>query len=159
MHTLTTESLIKAFMQLGIKQADGLLVHSAVQFLGKPVDGLETYLEAILEVIGPEGTLAVPTFNFGFCRGEVFDPETTPSIDMGVFSEYIRQRPASRRTKHPMQSLAVLGKDADEFSAIDTRSAFEDGSVFDEMIECEYKLLFLGANIQSASLAHWSEQR
>ena len=37
------------------------------------------------------------------------DPASTPSVDMGVFSELVRQQPAALRTTHPMQSLAVLG--------------------------------------------------
>ena len=52
------------------------------------------YLEAIQEVIGPDGTLVVPTFNFGFARGERYDPAATPSKGMGAFSEY--RAPAAR---------------------------------------------------------------
>ncbi len=68
------------------------------------------YLEAILEVIGPEGTLIVPTFNFGFAKGEPYDPLTTPSVGMGAFSEFVRRLPGALRTSHPMQSIAVVGR-------------------------------------------------
>ena len=98
----------------------GLLVHSAVQFLGRPVGGLRMYLEAIQEVIGAEGTLVVPTFNFGFAQGERYDPADTPSQGMGAFSEFVRQLPEARRTSHPLQSVAVVGRYAADLANRDT---------------------------------------
>jgi aminoglycoside 3-N-acetyltransferase len=172
MQLLNHEQLTNAFRQVGLHDGCGLLVHSAVQYLGQPVDGLNTYLKAFDDVIGipglsnteesarpKTGTIAVPAFNFGFARGELFDPATTRSIGMGSFSEFIRRHPNSRRTAHPMQSLAVLGYYADDLSSRDTPSAFDPGSVFERMIELDFDLLLLGADIQAVSLMHYSEQR
>ena len=131
-----------------------MLTHSAIQFLGRPKGGLDIYLQAILEVIGDQGTLAVPTFNFGFARGERYDPEQTPSQGMGVFSEHVRQLPDARRTTHPMQSLAVIGRYTDELVACNTPSAFERGSAFERMLELDFKLLLLGADISASSIFH-----
>jgi aminoglycoside N3'-acetyltransferase len=116
-------------------------------------------LGAVLEAIGPEGTLAVPTFPFTFNRGIDYDPATTPSKGMGAFSEFVRQQPDARRTTHPMQSLAIIGKEAADLSQRDTSSAFDDGSAFDQMVKIGFKLLLLGADIQAASIVHYSEQR
>jgi aminoglycoside 3-N-acetyltransferase len=144
---------------LGIRQGDGLLVHSAIQYLGRPAGGVGMYLEAITTVIGPGGTLAVPTFNFAFARGEPYDPQNTPSAGMGSFSEYVRQQPGARRTTHPMQSLAVIGRYADELAGRDTLSAFDPGSAFERMLQLDFKLLLLGADIRATSIYHISEQR
>jgi aminoglycoside 3-N-acetyltransferase len=105
------------------------------------------------------GTFCVPTFNFAFARGEPYDPGATPSQGMGVFSEYVRQRPEARRTSHPMQSLAVVGYYADDLAGRDTPSAFDPGSAFDRMLELDFKLLLMGAEIRSVSILHYSEQR
>jgi aminoglycoside 3-N-acetyltransferase len=156
---LTRSQLDEALNKVGVRSGDGLLVHSALQLLGRPEGGLQMYLDALLAAIGPQGTLAVPTFTFEFARGKEYDLKTSPSVGMGAFSEFVRQQPGVGRTKHPMQSLAVIGARAKELAEIDTSSAFESGSVFERLLELDFKLLLLGAEVQAASIVHYSEQR
>jgi aminoglycoside N3'-acetyltransferase len=48
-----TEALLDGSLrQLGIESGDGLLVHSAIQMLGKPTDGIKTYVDVFKKVIG-----------------------------------------------------------------------------------------------------------
>ena len=156
---LSRQQLDAALQAVGVSAGDGLLVHSALQFLGRPEGGLQMYLDALLDAVGPGGTVAVPTFPFTFNRGLDFDPQTTPSKDMGVFSEFVRQQPAARRTPHPMQCLSVIGAAAEDLAGRDTPAAYDDGSPFDRMLDLGFKLLLLGADIQAASIIHYSEQR
>lgn len=151
--------LQESLERIGIQSGDGLLVHSALQLLGRPEGGLPLYWDVIQAVIGEAGTLAVPAFTFVFARGGDYEPAGTPSEGMGVFSEFVRQQPDALRTPHPTQSLAVLGKHAADLADRDTPSAFDDGSAFDRMLELDFKLLLLGAGIQAASMVHYSEQR
>jgi aminoglycoside 3-N-acetyltransferase len=159
MHEVSQEQVIACLKSIGIHQGDGLLVHSAVQFLGKPVGGIGMYLDAIREVIGQRGTIVVPTFSFSFAQSGRFDPQATPSEGMGIFSEYVRQRPETRRTFHPMQSVAVIGRYANDLAERDTLSAFDPGSAFERMLELNFKLLLLGAEARATSMFHYSEQR
>lgn len=178
MKEVTQTQLIASLQAVGVQPGDGLLVHSALQFLGRPEGGVDCYLHALTEAVNCEsgirnyelghiaedsqlriGTLAVPTFNFAFARGEAYDPQSTPSIGMGQLSELIRQHPEARRTTHPMQSLAALGKYADDLAARDTPSAFDPGSAFAEMLALGFKILLLGADIDAVSMIHYSEQR
>ncbi len=205
MRKIHSEELIHILESLGIQGGDGLLIHSAVQYLGQPesrdtdqnypgkpqneqtapggakVASVGIYYDAVCQVINchpfsvgtaeqrplrspqgstlPQGTLAVPTFNFSFGRGEVYDPKNTPSQGMGVFSEYVRNRPQAMRTLHPMQSIAVVGLWAPDLVSRDTASAFDPGSAFERMLELDFKLLLLGADIQAVSMVHYSEQR
>jgi aminoglycoside N3'-acetyltransferase len=158
--------------EIGITLGDGMLVHSAIQYLGVPVGGVGMYLQALIEAVDGEsqktygtkplpreGTIAVPTFNFGFARGEKYDPNSTPSDGMGVFSEYVRTYPGAVRTPHPMQSLAVIGKHAQDLVGRDTLGAFDSGSAFDRMLTLDFKILLLGADIQAVSVLHYCEQR
>lgn len=155
----TRTQLVEVLNTLGVQPGDGLLVHSALPLLGSPEDGIETYLAALQEALGAEGTIAVPTFNFAFGRGQDYHPAKTPAEGMGAFSEFVRQLPASQRTSHPMQSLAVLGKAAADLADCDTPSAFDDGSAFDLMLQRGFKVLLLGADIQAVPLIHYVEQR
>ncbi len=52
MQEVTRQQVTTCLKTLGIAPGDGLLVHSAVQFLGRPVGGLQMYLDAIQEAIG-----------------------------------------------------------------------------------------------------------
>lgn len=148
-----------ALSVIGIQPGDGLLVHSALQFLGRPASGTGMYLDILLDMLGMGGTLVVPTFNFGFARGTPYDPAETPSQGMGVFSEWVRIQPQSRRTLHPLQSVAAIGQYAQDLAGRDTTSAFDPGSAFERMLDLDFKLLLLGADIQAASMIHYSEQR
>jgi len=174
MHKLSQEQIIIALQDVGVREGDGLLIHSAIQFLGQPVGGIGIYLQALASVLGitltpsPDsqgqtktsaGTLVVPAFNFGFAHGKSFDPQITPAQGMGAFSEYIRQQPAARRTPHPMQSLAVIGRYAEDLAARDTPSAVDPDSAFERMLKLDFDILLLGADIQAVSLYHYCEQR
>ena len=175
---VTLSAFIDILRFLGVEAGDGLLVHSAIQYLGKPHGGMAMYYHGLCSVLNGhdstsnpdkiseftniplfKGTIAVPTFNFDFCSGKRYDPLSTPAVGMGAFSEYIRGLPATHRTRHPMQSIAVIGKDAEDLANRDTLSAFDPGSAFKRMLELDYKLLLLGADIQAVSMLHYSEER
>jgi aminoglycoside N3'-acetyltransferase len=161
MKYIQLDDLLTCFSKLGIHHGDVLLVHSAIQFLGKPQGGVNLYYQALCTALGlPDaGLLAVPTFNFGFARGAGFDPEQTPAKNMGVLSEFIRGLPEAYRTRHPLQSLAAIGPQAASLAEQDTSSAFDPGSAFERLLELDGKLLLLGASIQACSIIHYSEQR
>jgi aminoglycoside 3-N-acetyltransferase len=159
MLTVNLKQVVSALQEVGITPGDGLLVHSALQFLGRPEGGVAMYLAALQQMLGPGGTLAAPAFSFSFARGEPFDRGNTPSRGMGVFSEYVRLQQGAQRTSHPLQSLALLGRHALELARRDTAGAFDPGSAFERLLELDFKLLLLGADIQAASMVHYSEQR
>jgi aminoglycoside 3-N-acetyltransferase len=173
MNEVTTAQVQGVLCELGLGTGDGVLVHSALHFLGRPENGVRTYLEAVCRVINiplpsltisadsnlPAGTLVVPAFNFGFARGIVFDPDKTPADGMGVFSEAVRQLPEARRTPHPLQSLVAIGGAAADLAGRDTPSAFDPGSAFERLLDLDFSILLLGADIQAVSLLHYSEQR
>ena len=159
MKTVTRPELAALLRDLGIRRGDGLMVHSALQFLGQPEGGPQLFLQALLEAVGPQGTLAVPAFNFGFARGLAYDPANTPSAQMGVLSELVRCHPQARRTPHPLQSLAVIGRWSDDLAGRDTPCAFDPGSAFERLLELDFKLLLLGADVYAVSMVHYCEQR
>jgi len=151
--------LFDTLSQVGVHKGDGLLVHSALHVLGRPEGGMQIYLDVLQDAVGESGTLVVPTFNFAFARGEDYNPAKVPADKMGAFSEFVRQHPQARRTSHPMQSFAAIGAEAAALAGYDVPSAFDDGSAVDHMVRNGYKLLLLGADIQAASILHYSEQR
>ena len=90
--------------------------------------------------------MAVPAFNFAFARGEPFDPQSHPIARVWAPSpSTCASCPEARRTPHPLQSLAVVGRYAADLAGRDTLSAFDPGSAFERMLELDFKLLLLGA--------------
>ncbi len=167
MKTVEQQTVVEILRTLGLRAGDTVLCHSALHFLGRPTGGVGMYYAALAQVLdlphapdeAGEGTLAVPAFNFAFARREPFHPQETPSVGMGAFSEYVRQLPWAWRTSHPMQSLAVVGRYANDLAGRDTLSAFDAGSAFERLLALDGKLLLLGADVQAASIVHYSEQR
>jgi len=156
------ELAISTLETVGLKKGDGVMVHSALQFLGIPEGGMCIYYDALTTVLGIGsgiGTLVVPTFNFGFAHDHFFDQASTPAEEMGVFPEFVRQQPGVLRSPHPMQSVASAGQYAADLSGRDTPSAFDPGSTFDRMLELDFKLLLLGADVRYTSMIHYAEQR
>jgi aminoglycoside 3-N-acetyltransferase len=156
---LTRQLFTSQLEQVGINPGDGLLIHSAIQYLGQPDGGIEMIFQCLKNLLTISGTIAVPTFNFDFAKGEEFKTKETPSKGMGVFSEFIRVHPGSFRTHHPLQSIAINGFHAAEIANRDTLCAFDDGSAFERMLDLNFKCLLLGANINACSIIHYSEQR
>lgn len=173
MYEVTQQQVVKILQRLGLTPGSTLMVHSALQFLGRPDRGPQIYLAALCEQLNipipslgidkqieqSTGTLAVPTFNFGFARGETYDEAQTPSEAMGILSETIRQLPEAKRTKHPLQSMSVIGKYTQDLANRDTLGAFDSGSAFERLLELNARILLLGADIHAVSLIHYSEQR
>lgn len=159
MNEVTRDQVAECLRQVGVRAGESVLVHAAIQYLGRPSGGVGLYFEAFRTVLGDEGTVVVPTFNFGFARGVPFDRANTPSEEMGVFAEYVRCLPGARRTPHPLQSVAAVGPHAEDLAGRDTPSAFDPGSAFERMLELDFRMVMLGAGIKVASIVHYSEQK
>ena len=108
--TVRREDIVLGLRGLGVKPGDLLQVHSSMKSFGCVEGGPEAVIEALLEVVGPEGTVMMPTFNHG--AAEVFDIKTTPSRN-GLLTETFRMRPGVRRSLHPTHPYAAAGKYAD----------------------------------------------
>ena len=152
------------FCELGLKKGDVLLVHNSLLSFGIQTDCKISEVPSQLfndlkGTIGHEGTIAVPTFNFDFCKGLAFNRQETPSKNMGVFSEFVRKLPQAKRSQHSMQSIAVVGRQSDYIIENDTESAFSPEGPFDRLKELEGKILLLGADFNSVSLIHWVEEK
>ena len=157
---LTLTDLVDGFRALGVEAGDTLLVHSSYKSFG-PVDGgPQTVIRALELAVDTEhdGTLVMPTFNFGFNKGEPWDVRTTPS-KMGVLTELARQDPRAKRVFHPFYSFAVLGKHAEMLGGLRYKSAYERNSVFGKLRDLDGKIMVIGLSYtNSMTFFHHIEQ-
>jgi aminopeptidase-like protein/aminoglycoside N3'-acetyltransferase len=150
------------FHALGLVEGDTVFVHSAYSSLGKAPGGVDggpqTVIDAILEVIGPDGTLILPTFNYDFLKGTPWDMRTTPS-QMGVLTEIVRKDPRAKRMFHPIYSMAAIGRHADELAAHQSNDCFGETTIFTKFREWDAKILIIGlAYSKSITFLHHCEQ-
>jgi aminoglycoside 3-N-acetyltransferase len=154
----TPDRLAAALEALGIGSGAHLFVHAAFERIGWPVGGLDAAFDTLQRVVGPEGTIAAPTFTFPFCRGVAYVAASTPSLGMGVLAEHIRRHPAALRTRHPIQSMSVVGRHAARLAGVETQTAYGADSAFAMLPPLGFRLLLLGASPRSVSLVHLAEE-
>ncbi len=93
--------------KLGLREGHSLVVHSSLSSLGRVRGGADTVIDAILECIGPEGTLLMPVMTF---EGD-FDHARSPS-KTGLITETFRRRDGVIRSMNATHSIAGFGPDA-----------------------------------------------
>jgi len=140
---LTKTDLIENFKALGVETGDTLLVHSSYKSLGGVDGGPQAVIDAFLEILGEDGTLLMPTFNFDFCKGADWDVKETPS-QMGYMTNLARLDLRAKRVFHPIYSFAVIGKYADDFAKIKDKSSYGANSAFAKLRELDGKIMVIG---------------
>jgi aminoglycoside 3-N-acetyltransferase len=100
-----------ALIEAGVRQDDVLLGHFALSWFGYLEGGAEGLIDTLLDILGPGGTLVMPTFSFSWLGREPFDPLTTPSREGAVTDRFWR-RAGVVRSAHTTHSFAAFGKHA-----------------------------------------------
>ena len=67
---------------------------------------LNRFIDSIIDKVGKEGTILIPTFNWDFCKGETFDIRKTVSRT-GALGNAALKRPDFKRSKHPLYSFMI----------------------------------------------------
>ena len=140
---LTFDDLVQGFQDVGLEAGDTLLIHSSYKAFGGVEGRAQTVIDALLHVLGEEGTLIMPTFNFDFCKGEPWDVRETPS-HMGIITELVRQDERSCRVFHPIYSFAIIGKHAQALCAHRYKSSYGPDSIFGKLRQLDGKIMIVG---------------
>jgi aminoglycoside 3-N-acetyltransferase len=114
-------------------------------------------LDCLLEQLGQDGTVIVHAFSYSAANlGSIYVHESTPS-EVGPFTEYVRSLPNSRRSLHPMFSLAGVGRYAAEILDDAGKSGFGTASPFARLSRFDTCFLCLGADFTSVTYLHHLE--
>ncbi len=176
----TVASLRRDLRALGVAAGDVVLLHSSARSLGFVAGGVQAFVQALLDVLGPDGTLVVPTHTSDNCdpatwrnppvpeawwpaiRHEApgFDPARSPSRWMGVIPELVRTWPGAVRSDHPRLSFAAVGARA---AGITGRHRYDDALGESSPLGAVYryggKVLLLGCGHDSNTSLHLAEWR
>ena len=158
---LSKEKLRKILINLGIKARDKINVSSNILNIIsskknelKPLEIIET----IKEIVTRQGTILFPTFNWDFCKGNTFDYKKTKSLS-GSLSNLALNKSEFKRSKNPIYSFAVFGKDKVKIINLKHQSCFGLNSPFGYLIKNKGKNLFIDLDYKKAfTFVHVAEQ-
>ena len=176
----TVASLRADFDALGVRPGGLLMVHSAMSSLGYVIGAATAVVQALIDVLGPEGTLAMPAFSgdmgdpapwqdppvpeawWPLFREHMppFDPATTPLRMMGAVAERFCTWPGTLRSHHPSCSVAACGPLAEAVTANHQLAyGFGERSPLARLYEHDARVLLLGVTHARNSSLHLAELR
>ena len=157
-----------------------LLVHSSLSSLGWVCGGAQTVVLALMDLLGDDGTLVMPTHTSDLSDPvfwvnppvptdwwptiretmPAFDERMTPTREMGQIVEVFRTMPKVRRSQHPQVSFAAIGKHS---RAVTENHQFNfglgDGSPLARVYELNGYVLLLGVGHDRNTSLHLAEHR
>jgi len=155
---LSYQEMLDGFRQINIRAGATAVVHTSYKSLGGVVGGVDAVIDAMQELVGPQGTVMFPAFNFqSWTETHYFDVLETPS-KMGMITEMARLRPGALRTPHPIYSFSVLGPRAEEFSKTEDVEAYGANSAFALFHKLNATIISIGLDFNNSfSMHHYIE--
>ncbi|MGV9639698.1 aminoglycoside N(3)-acetyltransferase [Streptomyces sp. NPDC003514] len=177
---MTSSSLARDLVDLGLRPGTTVLAHASLRRVGAADEDL---LAALLDVLGPRGTLVVPAFTAGNSdtspayrdrvrglstdqirsfkgRMPPFDPASTPSEGVGRLAEAVRRSGGAVRSAHPQTSFAALGARATELLVGHAENChLGERSPLRGLYEADAHVLLLGVGFEVCSAFHLAEYR
>ncbi|MEV7339861.1 AAC(3) family N-acetyltransferase [Streptomyces sp. NPDC093544] len=177
---VTRDTVSAQLLSLGVRPGETLLAHSSLSSLGWVCGGAVAVVQGLLDSLGPDGTLVVPTQSgdlsdpalwssppvpedwWSAIRATMpsYDPLVTPARGVGVIPETVRTWPGARRSAHPQTSFAALGPRAAEITehhATDCRLG--ERSPLARLETLDARVLLLGAGYDACTAFHLAEYR
>ena len=156
----SADRIAEDLRSLGVREGATLLVHSSLSSLGFVVGGGASVIRALRAVIGPDGTLVLPTHSWERAgSGDfTFDLLQTPSC-VGAISEAFRTMPGVTRSLHPTHSVAAIGPRAKAMTEGHELASTPcgEGTPYAKIIADGGQILFLGATLDQNTMFHTLE--
>lgn len=170
----------KALEEIGVKSGQAMMVHTSLSSIGFVCGGAQIVIEALIEAVGEEGTIMMPTQtwkNLDPSTGvhweepeewwqtirdnwPAYDKNITPTNTMGAVAEMFRQWPGALRSDHPARSVAAYGKHANYLTKDhDLSNIFGEESPVGKLYELDGYVLLIGVDYDKNTSIHLADVR
>ncbi|OYX39094.1 MULTISPECIES: aminoglycoside N(3)-acetyltransferase [unclassified Sphingomonas] len=171
----TRASLRADLARIGVRAGDTVLLHAAMRAVGPLLNGPDVLANALLDVVGVNGTIMVytnwDTLHEGLLdedgrvlpewRDHVpgFDPQASRAIRInGVIAETVRTMRGARRSGNPAASVAAIGRDAEWLTDDHPQDyGYGEGSPLAKLTQTGGRVLMIGAPWRKCTLIHHAE--
>ncbi|MFO7975397.1 MAG: AAC(3) family N-acetyltransferase [Candidatus Hydrogenedentota bacterium] len=156
---VTQDDILRGLQELGVRRGELVYVHSSLSAFGYVDGGADAVIDALLAAVGPEGTVAVPTFTWerNHAKSVVeFDVANDPS-EVGRITEVFRQRPEAIRNEHVCHSTAAIGPATEVIMGGSVHPFAYDASLY-RCYELDSWYIFLGCGFSSGTALHTVEE-
>jgi aminoglycoside 3-N-acetyltransferase len=165
--TLSETAFIALLREIGFTNGATVLVHSSMDDISRRVPSMTAarVIKVLQELVGPEGTIVMPTFPFRgkqlhyVEKGQAFDVLRTPS-QVGLITEVFRRLPGVGRSLHPTHPFAAWGKHAEDLlSTHDLGGTFGENSPIFRLQDYNGLVVGLGTGLRdSFTILHVAEE-
>ncbi len=128
------------------------------------VKGRDSFLydltECLKGIVGSNGTILIPTFTWKFNEGMRYSRKNTPS-EVGAYSNWLLQHGLGFvRTRHPIHSFLVWGRDQDLYMNLDNTDSWGEDSPFSVLANSDAKLVVYDMRtIYALTIFHYVEEK
>ncbi|MBD2255492.1 aminoglycoside N(3)-acetyltransferase [Nostoc parmelioides] len=176
----TRQSLATDLFNAGLNSSMTVIVHSSLSSLGWVCGGSVAVVQALMDVITPDGNLVMPTHSGDLSDPAIwetppvprewwtviretmpaFDPQVTPTRGMGQIVETFRICENVLRSSHPQLSFAAWGKDAEKIIANHSLDySLGENSPLARLYDLNAWVLLLGVGYENCTSFHLAEYR
>ena len=154
--------IIKDLRTLGLADGDHVAVTLSFKSIGYVNGGPQAFIDALLDVVGPNGTVMMNTFTYHFPpvsvpEDYVFDSKTTPTYT-GLVPQTLRKRENAIRSENPVCSVAAIGKMA-TFLTEEHNERSELFLPYSKLAEINGKYLCIGIGDRLVGIRHEAQYR
>lgn len=64
MRVILKEEIVQKLREVGLEKGDAVMVHTSLKRMGYVCGGAQTVIEALMEVVGEDGTIMMPTHSW-----------------------------------------------------------------------------------------------
>lgn len=161
----TRSSLRGDLTRLGLAPGALVMVHAALRSVGPITGGVNVLVQALQDMVGPEGTLmAYADFEPFYEDSDevevpVFDKRIARAArDYGVLPETLRTWPGALRSDHPDAGVVAIGAKAEWLTRDHPfQQGYGQRTPFEKALQAGVQVLTLGSPLDRITLLHYAE--